>query len=37
MDVSAILDYRLRMGDDNNPFLLEAKNATVEDVESEEE
>ena len=30
VDISTILDYRIRMGDDNNPYLLEAKNVTIE-------
>jgi len=34
VDISTILDYRIRMGDDNNPYLLEAKNVTI-DEESE--
>jgi hypothetical protein len=31
-----IKEYRMAIGDDWNPFLLEANNATVEDVEEEE-
>tara|TARA_R110002020_G_scaffold184548_1_gene381620 strand:+ start:3530 stop:3727 length:198 start_codon:yes stop_codon:yes gene_type:complete len=31
VDISTILDYRQRMGDDNNPYLLEAKNVTIEE------
>ena len=31
VDISTILDYRIRMGDDNNPYLLEAKNVTIEE------
>lgn len=30
-DITTILDYRARMGDDNNPYLLEAKNVTIEE------
>ena len=29
VDISTILDYRERMGDDNNPYLLEAKNVVI--------
>ena len=28
-DVSTILEYRMRVGDDNNPYLLEAVNVVV--------
>jgi|TARA_Y100000310_G_C19944301_1_gene473960 hypothetical protein len=35
-DISTIYDYRARVGDDNNPYLLEAKNATIEPSTEEE-
>jgi len=34
-EATTVRDYRNRIGDDYNPFLLEAKNATVEDGEEE--
>ena len=34
-DIHTILDYRLRMGDDNNPYLLEAKNVVITGDEEE--
>ena len=33
MDLSSIMEYRERIGDDNNPYLLEANNLVVEDSE----
>tara|TARA_R110000824_G_scaffold64572_2_gene168660 strand:- start:3808 stop:4020 length:213 start_codon:yes stop_codon:yes gene_type:complete len=33
MDLSSIMEYRERIGDENNPYLLEAKNVVVEESE----
>ena len=34
-DIHTICDYRERMGDDNNPYLLEAKNVIITGDEEE--
>lgn len=35
MDLSSVMEYRERIGDDNNPYLLEANNAVITDGDEE--